>query len=80
MLPHYQHFPNFCINSNTKLLSSDLKALHPIRELYKNRKAPEKHFDNNLILATCEGEEILFSTPSATTGGGRNILMVKVNR
>lgn len=42
-------------NNNTKLLSSDLKALHSIfiRELYKDRKAPVKPFDNNLIFATC---------------------------
>ena len=56
-LDNYNSDTNLPQNSNTKLLSSDLKALHPIRELYKDRKAPEKPFDNNLILATCEGEE-----------------------
>jgi len=35
-------------NNNTKLLSSDLKALHSIfiRELYKDRKAPVKPFSS----------------------------------
>lgn len=37
------------------LSSEDLKALHSvyIRELYKDREAPVKPFDRDLILATC---------------------------
>jgi hypothetical protein len=41
---------------DAELLSyEDLKALHSvyIRELYKDREAPVKPFDHDLILATC---------------------------
>lgn len=41
--------------SHCLLSSEDLKALHSvyIRELYKDREAPVKPFDRDLILATC---------------------------
>jgi hypothetical protein len=64
------------IANDTKLLSSDLKTLHSIfiKELYKDRKAPVKPFDNNLILATCEGARRRADIPKFSRGEGRVIL------
>jgi hypothetical protein len=55
-LNNYNSNSNLPQDNSTELLSyDDLKALHFvfIRELYKDRKAPVKPFDDNLILATC---------------------------
>ena len=51
----FLHDSNLPQDNHTELNTEDLKALHHvyIKELYKDREAPVKPFDRDLILATC---------------------------